>query len=198
MDWVDALKVSTLVLASLGGGGGIVLGLSRFLGEKWLQDWKGEIDATLQRLDAALQHRNYVLQRLAEFELEALTECWRAARACLPLINATRPPDGGIDEDTLRLNFVNLSDGHNKLIEAIGRHEIVLSPSVIETLDAIGRVIRLELSHIRHHEHFRGPWWEEGDKNRGDFQRLCNLLLGQVRDRAAELRAATSTDGADR
>lgn len=38
MEWVDALKVSTLILFSLGGGGGIVLGLSRFLGDKWLQD----------------------------------------------------------------------------------------------------------------------------------------------------------------
>jgi len=74
MDWVDALKISSLILASLGGGGVIVLGLARLLGDKWLQDWKGEIDAKLQRLDAALQHRNYVLQRLAEFELEAITE----------------------------------------------------------------------------------------------------------------------------
>ena len=82
MDWVDALKVSTLVLASLGGGGGIVLGLSRFIGDKWLQDWKGEIDAKLQRLDAALEHRNYLLQRLAEFELEALTVGGQRGRAC--------------------------------------------------------------------------------------------------------------------
>jgi hypothetical protein len=34
VDWVDALKVSTAVVASLGGGGGTVLGLSRFLGDK--------------------------------------------------------------------------------------------------------------------------------------------------------------------
>ena len=38
MDWIDALKVRTLVLASLGGGGGIALGLSRFLGDKWVQE----------------------------------------------------------------------------------------------------------------------------------------------------------------
>ena len=43
MDWIDALKVRTLVLASLGGGGGIALGLSRFLGDKWLQEWKAGI-----------------------------------------------------------------------------------------------------------------------------------------------------------
>lgn len=104
MDWVDALQIGAVVITSLGGGGAIVLGRSRFLGDKWLQDWKGEIDAKLQRLDAALRHRNYVLQRFAEFELEAVTECWRAARACLPLINATRPLDSGTNEEVLQKN----------------------------------------------------------------------------------------------
>jgi hypothetical protein len=114
MNWVDALQVSTLVIVSLGGGGAIVFGLSRFLGDKWLQDWKGEIDARLQRLDAALEHRNFLLQRQAEFELEALTECWRAARACLPLINATRPVDSGTDVEVLQahlLRFARLFEG---------------------------------------------------------------------------------------
>src|SRR3990167_1183091 len=165
MNWVDAMKIGAVVVASLGGGGGIVLGFSRFIGDKWLQDWKGDIDARLQRLDAALQHRNYVLQRLAEFELEAITECWRAARACLPLINATRPHDSGTDEGALQARYTDLSEGHNKLLEALGRHEIFLSQAVIDVLDGIGRVVRLELSNIRHHEHFKGSWWDEGEKN---------------------------------
>jgi hypothetical protein len=198
MEWVDALKVSTLILASLGGGGGIVLGLSRFLGNKWLQDWKGDIDARLQRLDAALKHRNYLLQRLAEFELEAITECWRAARACLPLINATRPHDSGTDEHVLQVNFKNLSDGNNKLIDVVGRHEMFLSRSVVDMLDAIGRVVRAELSNIRHDERFKGSWWKNGAKNREDFKQLCDALLDQVRGRAGELRAEGSRHGDDR
>lgn len=121
MEWVDALKVGAVVIASLRGGGGIVLGLSRFLGDKWLQDWKGDIDARLQRLDAALKHRNYLLQRLAEYELEAITDCWRAARACLPVLNATRPLDSGTDEAVLTANATNLSEAHNSLIDVIGR-----------------------------------------------------------------------------
>lgn len=194
MEWVDALKISTLILASLGGGGGIVLGLSRFIGQKWLQDWKGDIDARLQRLDAALKHRNYLLQRLAEFELEAMTECWRAARACLPLINATRPLDSGTDDVVLEANFASLSEGHNKLIEVIGRHEMFLSKPVVDTLDAIARVVRLELSNIRHHKHFEGSWWDDGERNRGEFQKHCDALLGLVRQRAVELRAETSAE----
>lgn len=189
MNWVDALQIGAVVVTSLGGGGAIVFGLSRFLGDKWLQDWKGEIDAKLQRLDAALQHRNYLLQRLAEFELEAITECWRAARACLPLINATRPYDSGTDEGMLQRNFANLSEAHNKLVETMGRHELFLPTAVVETLDGIGRAIRKELSNIRHEEHFEGSWWEDGKKNRDEFKRLCDALLQQVKSRTAELRA---------
>lgn len=198
MEWVDTLKIATIVLAGLGGGGGIVLGFSRFLGDTWLQTWKGDIDARLQRLDAALKHHNYLLQRLAEFELEAITECWRTARACLPLINATRPPDSGTDETILQANFTNLSEAHNKLIEVVGRHEMFLSKTVVDTLDAIGRVIRMELSNIQYHKHFEGSWWEEGEKNRSEFKQLCDSLLTQIRDRAGELRVETSAEAGDR
>ncbi len=194
MDWVDALKISAIILASLGGGGGIVLALLRFIGRKWLQDWKGEIDARLQRLDAALAHRNYVLQRFAEFELEAITECWRAARACLPLINSTRPCDSGTDEAGLEANWASLSEGHNRLIAAIGRHEMFLSAELIGTLDSLARVLRLELSNIRHHERFAGSWWDDGERNRAQFQELCSTLLNQVKTRATELRADVSPE----
>jgi hypothetical protein len=194
MNWVDALQVGAVVVMSLGGGGAIVFGLSRFLGDKWLQDWKGDIDAKLQRLDAALRHRNYVLQRFAEFELEAITECWRAACACLPCINATRPSDSGTDEKGLQANCATLSEAHNKLIDAIGRHEVFLPAAIVETLDGIGRVIRLELSNIRHEAHFTGTWWEDGKKNREEFKALCNTLLKQVKSRAGELRAELVDD----
>lgn len=194
MNWVDALQVSTLVIGSLGGGGAIVFGLSRFLGDKWLQDWKGEIDARLQRLDAALEHRNFLLQRQAEFELEALTECWRAARACLPLINATRPVDSGTDLEVLQANAQRLSDAHNKLIEAVGRHELFLSQPIVNTLDGIGKVLRLELSNIRYHKPFEGDWWDKGEANRTEFQKLNDLLLGQVKARVVELRVKAAEE----
>jgi hypothetical protein len=195
MDWVDALKVSTLVLGSLGGGGAIVLGLARFLGDKWLQAWKADIDARLQRLDAALKHRNYLLQRLAEFELEAITECWRAARACLPLLNATRPYDSGTDESLLHAHVTALAEAHNKLLEVMGRHEMFLTSGVVDTLDAIARVVRRELSQIRYEDHFKGSWWQDGERNQGEFKELCDSLLTQVRERAAQLRASGSDGG---
>ena len=189
MTWEDALKIGTIVVGSLGGGGAIVLAFSRVLGERWLQTLKGDIDAKLQRLDAELQHRNFVRQRFAEFELVAATECWRAARACLPLINANRPHDSGTDEAVLNDNAKRLADAHNSLLEVQGRHELFLDQALIDALDGLGKTIRLELAHIRHNERFKGSWWTDGEANREAFKGTCDELLHLVRSRVTQLRA---------
>jgi hypothetical protein len=198
MTWVEALQVGTVVVASLGGGGTIVLGLSGFLGRIWAERFKGEIEAGLRQLDAALRHHTFLQQRFADLELEAIAQCWRAARACLPLINATRPHDSGTDREVLQANVNRLSDAHNALIEAVGRHEPFLPAAMVETLDAIGRVLRSELSHIRYHPAFEGNWWEDGELKRREFAEHCDALLVQVRTRTAELRAEAQAEGARR
>lgn len=171
-----------------------MLGLSRFLGDRWLQAWKGDIDARLQKLDAALLHRNFLLQRWAEFELEGLTECWRAARACLPLMNGTRPHGCGTDDVRLRTAASQLSDAHNALIGALGKHELFLPATVVDNLASIGRLVRLELSNIDHHEPFTNHWWEDGEKNSTECKGLCEVLLVHVRARASELRTEASSE----
>jgi len=191
MTWQEVLQVGASVIVSVGGGGAIVFGLSGVLGNIWVQRLKGDIDAKLQRLDAALKHRGFVLQRFAEYELEGLVECWRAARACLPLINATRPDDSGTDEAVLSSNYSMLGDAHNKLIEILGRHEPFLPDPIVENLDAMGQVVRMELSNIKHRPAFQGTWWEDGARNREQFSRLNVALKAQVRQRFNELRAAS-------
>jgi hypothetical protein len=155
----------------------------------WLDRVKGDIDAKLRRLDAALEHGNFLLRRFAEFELEAITECWRAARACLPLLNATRPHDSGTDEALLTDNARRLGDAHNDLLSIVGRHEPYLPDEIAAQLEAIRRVVALELSNIQHHEHFEGDWWEAGEENQRRLKRLIDALLVQVKARASTLRA---------
>ena len=189
MDWTDALKVGAVVIGSLGGGGAIVFGLSGFLGQIWMQRLKGDIDARLQRLDAALSHQNFLLQKFAELELSAIAECWPAARACLPRINATRPHDSGTDEAVLAANAKELADAHNVLIEVTNRHEPFLRTPIVQLLEAIGRVVRLELSNIQHYEHFKGDWWEKGEKNQRELKEHTDALLVLVKARILQLRA---------
>jgi hypothetical protein len=188
MGWLEALKVGAVVIASLGGGGAIVLGLSGFLGQVWMQRLKGDIDARLQRLDAALTHQNFLLQRFAELELEAITECWRAAWACTPLLNATRPHDSGTDEAQLLSNTKLLGEAHNALLAAVGRHEPFLPTAILENLENIRQVVALELSNIGTYKHFEGEWWAQGARNQERLKTLTDSLVGQVRARTAQLR----------
>jgi hypothetical protein len=193
MTFSDAIKVGLAVVASLGGGGAIVLGLSRYLGQIWIDRLKGQLDERLRRLDSDLKQRNFLLQRFAEYELEGLVECWRAARACVPLINATRPLDSGTDKDVLAKRTKALSDGHNALLATTIKHEPFLPVDIIATLDAISTTLRFELSQINRGTPFvtdaDRDWWDEGKKNRDKVEELSAVLLRQVRERARTLRA---------
>ena len=94
MSFEDVAKVGAAVIISLGGGGAIVFGLSGFLGKAWVDRLKATSMLACIGSTALKQH-SFLLQRFAEYELEGIVECWRAARACVPLINATRPIDSG-------------------------------------------------------------------------------------------------------
>lgn len=193
MGWEEVFRIVVAFLMSIGVGGAIVAAVGNLL----VGRLRGKIDERLARLDAALQHRGFVLQRFAEYELEAIVECWRAARTCLPLINSARPLDSGDGpeaEDTLTSAYSALSNGHNILIENIGRHEPFLPDAIVQTLDTLSQVLRFEMSNIRHHPHFQGTWWTEAAENQRVFAETCSQLQRQVRQRTSELREQATTE----
>lgn len=178
---IEVADVVSSVILSVAGTG--------VLGNYLLERFKGGLETRLRRLDAVLQHGNFMLQRFAEFELEAITECWRAARACLPLLNATRPEDSGTNEDALQANVARLSDAHNALLTTVGRHEPFLATPMADTLHSIALVVRRELSQINHRPHFVGDWWDQGARNQKELDDLINLLLGMVKVSVVAIRA---------
>jgi hypothetical protein len=190
MAWRDAAEVGLVVIGSLGGGGAIVFGLSGFLGRIWLARLESDINSRLHKLEATLEHGNFLLQRFAEFELEATRECWSAARACLPRINATRPADSGTEETTLQENFRHLAAAHDNLLGKLGQHEPFLIRAIADNLESIGQAVRRELSQIQHSPHFKGKWWDQGESNRNEVKRLSDALLELVKNRIRELRAS--------
>ena len=110
------------------------------------------------------------------------------------MINDTRPVDSGTDEDRLNAAWSALGTAHNQLLIAHGRHEPFLPDAIIQSLETIGRIVRLELSYISHHPHFEGDWWEDGERRRDEFEAMLSLFRQQVRDRAAELRVSATTE----
>lgn len=89
-------------------------------------------------------------------------------------------------------NARRLGDAHNVLIEVLGKHEVFLPDSVTTLIGALARTVRLELSHIQHHERFGGSWWDEGEANQLAFKATCDELRALVRLRTAQLRAETA------
>jgi hypothetical protein len=69
MDWRDAIKIGATILASLGGGGLIVLGLSSWLGKVWATHL---MESERQAHAIELENLRNSLQRLTETELRSL------------------------------------------------------------------------------------------------------------------------------
>src|SRR5688572_27388629 len=137
MTWWDAFQIGATILASVGGTGAIILGVSGFLSrlaadriaegqrretETMLTSMRGRLDEGLSRLDATLEHQNFLLQRLSEIELQGIHACWKSAIHCHHLVNGLRPIDCGTDLDALNARLVELSNAHNQLLSVTGEY----------------------------------------------------------------------------
>lgn len=208
MTWRDALEVGLIVVSSLGGGGAIVFGLSNWLGRVWaerlaerqrlesereLASQRGRIDQALARLDAALEHRNLVLQRLADIELQGLRECWQRARDCHVHVNGVRPVDSGTDDEAFRARWVALGDAHNAFLSKLAEFEPFLEDSITDLLEKIRYWVALEISQSRH-ERFTSRWWDQGTENQEKVKRLVEELRLAIRARVAEFRKIAEAD----
>jgi len=202
MTWRDALEVGLVVIASLGGGGAIVVGMSNWLGRVWadrlaerqrlesereLANQRGRIDQALARFDAALEHRNLVLQRLADIELQGLRECWQRARECHVHVNGLRPVDSGQDEEAFRARWVALGEAHNAFLSKLAEFEPFLEGPITDVLDKIRYVVALEISQSQR-ERFTSRWWDQGTENQEKCERLVEDLRLAIRRRVADFR----------
>lgn len=202
MSWEDALRVGLVVIGSLGGAGAIVFGFSGFLGRLWadrvverqrvksdegLTKLRVEVEGGLRRLDAALGHRSFLLQRVAEMELEGLRDCWQKARACVPAVNGPRAMHSGSDLADLNARTDQLRIAHNALMESLGQHEPFLPDKIAQLLEQVRRTASLELLQIQSRKPFEGDWWEKGEKNQATTRCLTDELRVLVKTRFAEL-----------
>ena len=207
MTWEDALRVGFVVIGSLGGVSVIVLGLAGWLGKVWadrlaqnqrresekaLATLRGEVEGGLKRLDAALGHRSFLMQRFAEMELEGLRECWQKARACLPAINGPRGMNSGTNLDEFRTRTEVLRVAHNSLMESLGNHEPFLPEPVVTLVEQVRQKVNLELLQIGTQEPFTSggdgkDWWDQGHENQKAVNNLTEALKVVVRARVVEL-----------
>jgi hypothetical protein len=203
MSWQDAAQVGTVIVLSLGGGGAIVAGLSGWLGnlfaqrlaerqrlatEKELATQRARIDDGLARLDAALEHRNFLLQRLADLELQGLRECWQQTKQCHHHVNGLRPFDCGTDNDALEARLNETRAAHNTLLTKLGEWEPFLLAEFVGPLREARRVIAIELSQANRNRFNPDGWWEDGHNNRTALDEQIGLMLIALQQRIIALR----------
>jgi len=198
-----------MVLASVGGIGVIIGAVAKFLAgaivdrmkasyqretDTMIAELRGRLDEGLSRLNAALQHQNFVLQRLAEIELNGIHSCWRTAVTSQHLVNGLRPVDCGTNADALRDRLKEVGDAHNTLLTLIAKYDPFLDQTVRAILHEVARILRLEISQTRR-EPFTSDWWDQGDRNRAALETQVNGLRAAVQLRIAALRHLADNAG---
>ena len=201
--WEDAFRIATTFLAmfvaSIGGVGVLIRYGGKMLADRlaenhrretetMLTEMRGRLDEGLSRLNAALQHQNFVLQRLAEIELNGIHSCWRAAVNGQVLLNGVRPVDCGTDPDALLRRIKQLADAHNTLLTLIGKYDPFLDPRVPTILHEIARILRLEISQAGRDSFTGFRWWEQGTENAAALETQITGLRAAVQIRIAALR----------
>jgi hypothetical protein len=72
MTFTDAVKMGAAIVAGMGGGGAIALGLASFFGKFWADKFLERERAEYQRLNAQLQHDLDLATRRIQIELDAV------------------------------------------------------------------------------------------------------------------------------
>lgn len=199
--WEDAFRIAVLVVASVGGVGAIIVALVKFLAgtvadrlaersrrdtETALAEMRGRLDQGLSRLNAALQHQNFVRQRLAEIELNGIHACWRAAANLQHLINGLRPVDCGTDREALQSRLNATTSAHNTLLALYGKYDPFLDAGVRTILAEVLRLARLEMSQTSR-DIFSSRWWDQGLENREALEVQITALRAAVQLRIVAL-----------
>jgi hypothetical protein len=202
LSWQDAFRIAAMVVAGVGGIGAVIVAVAKFVADIFsdrikasyqrdtdtmIAELRGRLDEGVSRLNAALQHQNFVLQRLAEIELNGIHSCWRAAITGQHLVNGLRPVDCGNDPDALRDRLRELGNAHNTLLTLIGKYDPFTDQGVGVILHEIARILRQEISQARR-EPFTSEWWDQGDRNRAALETQVNGLRAAVQLRIAALR----------
>jgi hypothetical protein len=163
---------------------------SRRQTEVALVEMRGRLDTALARVDAGLEHRNLVLGRLADIEVEGMRLCWRRARRAGILLNGLRPIDSGTDLVAFQLRHLELGAAHNRLLNTYADYEPFFEDGIRSVLDELTRLLRLELSQSNR-DIFKGgggnDWWDQGETNRVAYEASIEALRIAIRARVTSL-----------
>ncbi|MEQ1761065.1 MAG: hypothetical protein ABL986_22385 [Vicinamibacterales bacterium] len=204
--WDDSVRIVTTAILSVGGSGVIIIAVAKLLGDiiakrltaKYDRDtqtalaqMQGQLNDGLSRLNSALQHQNFVLQRLSEIELNGIHACWRYAVSASHHANGVRPNGSSNDAAALQARIRPLADTHNTLLTLTGKYDPFLPDNIRTILDEVTRLMRLEIAQAGAASFNEQNWWTQGTTNRAAIDAQITVLRAAVKLRIVELRQLT-------
>jgi hypothetical protein len=209
MTIVDAWKVSLAVLASLGGGGVIVVMLSSWLGKVWanrileqdrlkyateMEKLKSELDRTTRLFQGEIEKTLFVSKTHFETEFQILREIWQEVSVVRASMSPLRPQLDIVDVrqtpvERLKESFEAYVPVVTKLIQSVDHSSPFYPKEIYESLDQLVRIALRELDDISvdNEDALTLAGRNRGKENLDQYLVLAERLSAQIRDRLAKL-----------
>lgn len=167
---------------------GVVLGLARYLGDRWMVRYKSRYDLELEafkdtlekkrkRIENELGHRTYISKTQFDTEYNALKDCFAALGLLRLAFNGLRPILDWIPEDQqeklkvlkTRLDF--FSDRYNPLVNTAFSVYPFVPEDIYREFEKCMKAAILEIKHIQADpaKAFTNSGMEEGRRQREEF-----------------------------
>jgi hypothetical protein len=206
----DVWRVALAVLASLGGGGAIVVMLSSWLGKVWanrileqdrahyaseLERLKTDLDRTTRLLQGEIEKTLFVTKTHFETEFQILREIWQEVSVVRASMSALRPKFDIVDvrqtpAERLGERFAAYVPDVLKLIQTVDRNSPFYPQEIYETLDQLVRIALRERDDIAvesSEDTLSLAGRNRGKENFDQYLALAEKLSTQIRDRLAKL-----------
>jgi hypothetical protein len=205
MNWMTALEA--IVTGALGGIGA-VFGLSRFLGNLWIERQKATYSRELEELKNVLQNQQkrvqaeldrsvFVTRAHFETEFDALKKVFKVLSQVRLRLNGIRPsfevsPAGEEQKEKLKRLSARLNDliaATNELTQMVEEMKPFYPENVYEAIDDSIRAARVEIIGVqtRGEDTFTISWYEDGDRNRDKFHLAYSRATNIIRERISSL-----------
>ena len=199
MDLGSAFSTALAVLASLGGGALIVLGMSSWLGKVWanriLESDRRRFNEELERIRGELEKTIHAHRIQFETEFKVLSEIWKNVAAVRQTMGGVRPTGDIVnpDEDPkerLQRRLKLFQQAFHELIQAVDYHGPLYPENIHKELSAAIQIARYEESDVLLNSSDDPGWHSRGRANFEEFLKCADRISDLIRARLAAIRVS--------
>jgi hypothetical protein len=203
---IDWLTVLTSLAGSSLVSAGVVRGLSRYLGDRWMVRYKARFDQELEaykdtlerqrkKIEAELGHRTYVGKTQFDTEYTALRDCFAALGRLRLSFNGLRPmvdwapPEPEERMKILAVRLAHFNERYNPLVDTAASVYPFVPEDIYAEFEKCMKAAILEIKHIEAdpQKALTASGYQEGDRARTQFDMAYYTAARLARERFQHL-----------